>query len=184
MPRRLKGRLEVRRELRLYHHPAPKYTLCRSKSRTLCIRMHQLVLHWVQGRCIALRNVRTLGDFSATVVLRHYCHGRTLPTASGTLQLEKSVISCSTDPQLHRSTAPDFFPTPKPRLLCSLLNPKPSTPPTSIEVLSILSVLHFAQNSWNLTPPSTSILLALLDLACSIELGLREKIRISQLTTY
>ena len=104
MPRRLKGRLEVRRELRLYHHPAPKYTLCRSKSRTLCIRMHQLVLHWVQGRCIALRNVRTLGDFSATVVLRHYCHGRTLPTASGTLQLEKSVISCSTAPQLHSSS--------------------------------------------------------------------------------
>ena len=114
----------------------------------------ELVLHWVQGRCIALRNVRTLGDFSATVVLRHYCHGRTVPTASGTLQLEKSVISCSTAPQLHRSTAPDFFPTPKPRLLCSLLNSKPSTPPTSIEVLSILSVLHFAQNSWNLAPLS------------------------------
>ena len=111
MPRRLKGRLEVRRELRLYHHPAPKYTLCRSKSRTLCIRMHQLVPHWVQGRCIALRNVRTLGDFSATVVLRHYCHGRTLPTASGTLQLEKSVISCSTDPQLHRFTAPTSLPS-------------------------------------------------------------------------
>ena len=109
MPRRLKGRLEVQRELRLYHHPAPKYTLCRSKSRTLCIGMHQLVLHWVQGRCIALRNVRTLGDFSATVVLRHYCHGRTLPTASGTLQLEKSVISCSTAPQLHRSTAPQLW---------------------------------------------------------------------------
>ena len=108
MPRRLKGRLEVQRELRLYHHPAPKYTLCRSKSRTLCIGMHQLVLHWVQGRCIALRNVRTLGDFSATVVLRHYCHGRTLPTASGTLQLEKSVISCSTAPQLHSSTDPQL----------------------------------------------------------------------------
>ena len=103
----------------------------------------ELVLHWVQGRCIALRNVRTLGDFSATVVLRHYCHGRTLPTASGTLQLEKSVISCSTGPQVHSS-----------RLLCSLLNSKPSTPPTSIEVLSILSVLHFAQNSWNLAPLS------------------------------
>ena len=156
MPRRLKGRLEVQRELRLYHHRAPKYTLCRSKSRTLCIRMHQLVLHWVQGRCIALRNVRTLGDFSATVVLRHYCHGRTLPTASGTLQLEKSVISCSTAPQIHSSTARDFFPTPKPRLLCSLLNSKPSTP-TSIEVLSILSVLHFAQNSWNLAPPPSPL---------------------------
>ena len=103
----------------------------------------ELVLHWVQGRCIALRNVRTLGDFSATVVLRYYCHGRTLPTASGTLQLEKSVISCSTDPQLHSS-----------RLLCPLLDSKPSTPPTSIEVLSILSVLHFAQNSWNRAPLS------------------------------
>ena len=138
----------------------------------------ELVLHWVQGRCIALRNVRTLGDFSATVVLRHYCHGRTLPTASGTLQLEKSVISCSTAPQLHSSRLLSNSKAPTSLLAAQFQAEHPADVHRSaFNLISVALCPEFLE-------PRTSILLALLDLACSIELGLREKIRISQLTTY
>ena len=147
MPRRLKGRLEVRRELRLYHHPAPKYTLCRSKSRTLCINLCCIgskadALHWG-----TFERWATLAPPSSFVIIATAARS---PLPPGRSSSKNQWLAA---PQVHSSTAPDFFPTPKPRLLCSLLNSKPSTPTTSIEVLSILSVLHFAQNSWNLAPP-------------------------------
>ena len=112
-PRRLKGRLEVRRELPVY--PQTSLYCWMWQQRTLCIGTQHCIaapssrapraLHCIAGR---VERWATLAPPSFVII------ARSARSASGVLHLEKSVISCSTAPLLHSSTAPNFFPAPKP----------------------------------------------------------------------
>ena len=119
-PRRLKGRLEVRRELPFY--PQTSLYCWLWQQRTLCIGTQHCIAAPRALHCIAGRVERwaTLAPPSFVII------ARSARSASGVLHLEKSVISCSTAPLLHSShffpapqlhhcsTAPNFFPAPKP----------------------------------------------------------------------
>ena len=99
-PRRLKGRLEVRRELPFYPQTSLYWWLW--QQRTLCIGTQHCIAAPRALHCIAGRVERwaTLAPPSFVII------ARSARSASGVLHLEKSVISCS--------TAPNFFPAPKP----------------------------------------------------------------------
>ena len=99
-PRRLKGRLEVRRELPVY--PQTSLYCWMWQQRTLCIGTQHCIAAPRALHCIAGRVERwaTLAPPSFVII------ARSARSASGVLHLEKSVISCS--------TAPNFFPAPKP----------------------------------------------------------------------
>ena len=110
-PRRLKGRLEVHRELRLCHQTQLSTLLWHHK---LPMAWHQQLdpdtlyrnalscaaaapMQCSQGRCIGrVERWATLAPPSFVII------ARSARSASGVPELEKSVISCS--------TAPDFFP--------------------------------------------------------------------------
>ena len=107
-PRRLKGRLEVHRELRLCHQTPLSTLLWHHKQVDLdtlyrnalsCAALKPPPRPWLH--CIGGRVERwaTLAPPSFVII------ARSARSASGVPQLEKSVISCS--------TAPDFFPPPK-----------------------------------------------------------------------
>ena len=96
-PRRLKGRLEVRRELPVYPQTslycwivAAADTLYRNPA------LHPRALHCIAGR---VERWATLAPPSFVII------ARSARSASGVLHLEKSVISCSTAPLLSSSTA-------------------------------------------------------------------------------
>ena len=114
-PRRLKGRLEVHRELRLCHQTQLSTLLWHHKLplNTAVARHQQLdpdtlyrnalscaaaaPMQCSQGRCIGrVERWATLAPPSFVII------ARSARSASGVPELEKSVISCS--------TAPDFFP--------------------------------------------------------------------------
>ena len=109
-PRRLKGRLEVHRELRLCHQTPLNTALAPQAAPQHCYGLDPDTLYrnalscaaaapmqCSQGRCIGrVERWATLAPPSFVII------ARSARSASGVPELEKSVISCS--------TAPDFFP--------------------------------------------------------------------------